>query len=312
MKRARARAKNFYNSLARKTTWVTLLSPTIYRCNMMLRNGLRELHSYKLQTSRLHSRSVIRSYGAATRSFSSTAYNCEPAPSSTRSSHNDRRAEYWMLPSAFVAAAGLALLLTHSTPLRLEAPQDAETDPSKYRLDPSTSQPFPITLPTPATPLPSSCKELQLVGLGVRTVSFLRVKVYVAGLYIDSNARSRLKVMDGWKGFESAWMMDSKEEHSGEKLVAALLDQGITCAIRIGESLDWRSCLYNDTYNTCYRNTVSIVPVRSTDFGHLRDGFTVSIDSHDSHELFRSIIRLPPIESHPRSSQIGTKTVSNQ
>jgi hypothetical protein len=143
-----------------------------------------------------------------------------------------------MLPSALFAAATIALLFSQKQVLELEAPQIIEKEVENVRIDPSTSQSFPVTLPTPATRLPSSCGKLHLVGLGVRTVSFLRVKVYVAGLYMDSNALSKLDSIDGWKGFEAAWMLDSKEEHSGEKLIAALLDHGITFAIRIGESLN--------------------------------------------------------------------------
>lgn len=76
----------------------------------------------------------------------------------------------------------------------------------------------------------------------MRTVSFLRVKVYVAGLYVDASALKKLSNTTEWKGFDKGWMMDSKDEHSGEKLVAALLDQGVTCAIRIGACQRKREC----------------------------------------------------------------------
>ena len=66
--------------------------------------------------------------------------------------------------------------------LALEAP----IDPS-IRIDSSTSIPFPISL-SPLS-LPASSPTLSLVGLGVRTVSFLKVKVYSVGFYTATGAR---------------------------------------------------------------------------------------------------------------------------
>jgi hypothetical protein len=134
---------------------------------------------------------------------------------------------------ASLSIVGASLLLFDKATLHLEAPQSLKEKTEDFRFDPSTSQSFPITLPTPLTPLPS--RKLSLVGLGVRTVSFLRVKVYVAGLYIDSNTLDSLNKVEGWSGFQQAWMTDSKEGHSGEELLASLLDQGVAFAIRIGE-----------------------------------------------------------------------------
>ena len=49
-------------------------------------------------------------------------------------------------------------------------------------MDPATAIAFPKTLRIPSkTPLP----EFSLVGLGVRTVSFLGIKVYSVGFYAD-------------------------------------------------------------------------------------------------------------------------------
>ena len=48
--------------------------------------------------------------------------------------------------------------------------------------DPATSIEFPTTLRIPSkTPLPT----FSLIGVGVRTVSFLRVKVYSVAFYAD-------------------------------------------------------------------------------------------------------------------------------
>jgi hypothetical protein len=49
-------------------------------------------------------------------------------------------------------------------------------------VDPATSIAFPKTVRVPAKiPIP----PLTLVGLGVRTVSFINIKVYSVGLYAD-------------------------------------------------------------------------------------------------------------------------------
>ena len=55
-----------------------------------------------------------------------------------------------------------------------------------------------------------------------------------------------------WKDYTSQWMTSGNGSLSSEELISNLLDQGITFAIRI-------------------------VPVRSTDYNHLRDGFTRAI-----------------------------------
>lgn len=47
--------------------------------------------------------------------------------------------------------------------------------------DPATDVEFPKTLKLPGTP------ELTLLGLGVRTVSFLGIRVYSVGFYADLN-----------------------------------------------------------------------------------------------------------------------------
>jgi hypothetical protein len=58
------------------------------------------------------------------------------------------------------------------------------TDAESPAVDPSTSIAFPKTMHIPSTvPIP----DLTLVGVGVRTVSFLRVKVYSVGFYADLN-----------------------------------------------------------------------------------------------------------------------------
>lgn len=81
---------------------------------------------------------------------------------------------------------------------------------------------------------PASSPELTLVGMGVRTVSFLKMKVYSAGFYVDDISLRKLS-------------------RSPDASVDELVDRLLTAPAGIA---------------------VRIVPVRNTDFGHLRDGFT--------------------------------------
>ena len=58
------------------------------------------------------------------------------------------------------------------------------TQPGYVAVDPSTSIPFPNTMHIPSrVPIP----DLSLIGVGVRTVSFLRIKVYSVAFYADLN-----------------------------------------------------------------------------------------------------------------------------
>ncbi|CAG8531613.1 3122_t:CDS:2 [Cetraspora pellucida] len=81
----------------------------------------------------------------------------------------------------------------------------------------------------------------KLVGLGIRTVSFLKVKVYVIAMYIRE---SDIEILKKWKGYDKAKFLSS----NNESVASNLLDQPVDIAIRIE-------------------------PVRNTNGQHLRDGF---------------------------------------
>ncbi|KAK9465403.1 chalcone isomerase, partial [Lipomyces arxii] len=80
-----------------------------------------------------------------------------------------------------------------------------------------------------------------ILGLGVRTVSFFKIHVYAVGIYI---ANSDIKGM-----MET---MSSSDDLSRTDVIASLINKPTRFALRI-------------------------VPVRKTDFNHLRDGFVRSI-----------------------------------
>ncbi|KAK9385994.1 chalcone-flavanone isomerase-domain-containing protein [Lipomyces mesembrius] len=103
--------------------------------------------------------------------------------------------------------------------------------------------------------------EFWLLGLGVRTVSFLKLHVYAVGIYVakDDVPEILTKVESISSDLDTrSIVLDNK---FGLEIFDALLQQPIRFALRI-------------------------VPARNTDFGHLRDGFVrsvmASIKSHHS------------------------------
>lgn len=131
---------------------------------------------------------------------------------------------------------------------------------SLISVDPDTQIPFPLRL-----------GNLNLVGLGVRKVSFLRVKVYSVGFYLED---VDMNEVPGWgvsspsgaadESYSPSLLLTPSANDQCETFMRNLLDQA-ACAIRIGEVA---SCRRADT-----------VPTRNTDFAHLRDGFTRAIQA---------------------------------
>lgn len=136
----------------------------------------------------------------------------------------------------------------------------------------TTCPPFPAQLDLPQD-------KFQLLGVGVRTVSFLSFHVYALGIYIAEQDRQLAHEV-----LADAKELDSKHEGSLEsalldhdqstKIISHLLDHGISLDIRI-------------------------VPVRNTDFGHLRDGFVRQILAHP---LFKQLSR---VENEAVSESLG-------
>jgi len=83
-----------------------------------------------------------------------------------------------LLGSALLVSASIALQPT----LHLDAEAQVLPGSTNFQIDPATSIEFPTTLTIPSkVPLP----KFSLVGVGVRTVSFLGIKVYSVGFYAD-------------------------------------------------------------------------------------------------------------------------------
>ncbi|KYK57166.1 hypothetical protein DCS_04173 [Drechmeria coniospora] len=107
--------------------------------------------------------------------------------------------------------------------------------------------------------------EFTLVGLGMRTVTFIGIQVYLVGLYVATQDIARLQHHLVKKINPLATTLIPTEK---EALRKALLD-----AVEGDET--WDSILQESGCRTALR----IVPVRDTDFHHLRDGFVRAIQA---------------------------------
>jgi hypothetical protein len=105
--------------------------------------------------------------------------------------------------------------------------------------------------------------EYQLMGLGVRTVSFLGIQVYVVGMYVATEDIAALQRAMVRRIDDVATTLVKNEK---EKLKQMLLDPEDSEEI-------WGQVLRD----TRFRTAVRIVPTRNTDFMHLRDGWVRGI-----------------------------------
>jgi hypothetical protein len=154
----------------------------------------------------------------------------------------------------------------------LAAPKDAQnpsvSDPETVELVSTGTSYVPyfprtISLPTSSGPeAVTDAAEYTLLGLGIRKVSFLRVQVYVVGLYVKTADLSILQnhLINTVNPTASALIPGEKED-----LRSALLDADQSNQI-------WESLLAKqgtDAVSMAFR----VVPVRGTDFKHLQDGW---------------------------------------
>lgn len=110
-------------------------------------------------------------------------------------------------------------------------------------------------------------EEYQLLGLGIRTVSFLSIQVYVVGIYVAKNDLGRLQ----------------------RELINASVPEGSAASTLVqGEKDDLRKRLLDGAESEKIwgkilkdgdiRSAVRVVPTRATNLNHLRDGWIRGID----------------------------------
>lgn len=215
--------------------------------------------------------------GATRRSFASAVQTPRGAQSS------------YLLAGAAAMAFSSAAFYYHITQTQGPIHSDSSNPSSKTALAKTvmTTTETGVRLVQPETTCPPFPEEVslpqgkfQLLGVGVRTVSFLSFHVYALGIYIAEQDKQLAK-----KVLADAKELDPKHEGGLEtalldhdqstKIISHLLDHGISFDIRI-------------------------VPVRNTDFNHLRDGFVRQMLAHP---LYKQLSR---VEDEAISESLGT------
>ncbi|KID75753.1 Altered inheritance of mitochondria protein 18 [Metarhizium brunneum] len=148
-----------------------------------------------------------------------------------------------------------------------------EIVPTGYSVVPAFPRTMELDLPgasTAAGPVAASVAnsagvEYTLVGLGMRTVTFIGIQVYLVGFYVATQDIERLQHYLVKKINPLATTLIPSEKDALRK---ALRDAAE------GEQT-WDSILREAGCRTAFR----IVPVRDTDFHHLRDGFVRAIQA---------------------------------
>ncbi|GAA5980672.1 hypothetical protein JCM10908_001728 [Rhodotorula pacifica] len=168
----------------------------------------------------------------------------------------------WKFPSATAAAIGVAAIGAYTlwelkpewTPAVSPLLAEASSSPNnQIFLDPTTQTPFPHRLTAP------DGTTLRLVGTGVRTVSFLNIRVYTAAFYVSERELEAAQEgrLAGWEGYSPERLIppfaippgsDVPERLEGEQLMETLLEKADAAVI--------------------------IIPLRNTSLSHLRDGFS--------------------------------------
>ncbi|TEY80440.1 hypothetical protein BOTCAL_0038g00410 [Botryotinia calthae] len=127
----------------------------------------------------------------------------------------------------------------------------------------STIQHFPKNIAFSSSPTTPQ-EPYQLLGLGIRTVSFLHIQVYVLGIYISPSSIPTLQT--SLLQLAAPNGASTLVAHEKDALKAMLLDPSRSEEI-------WSAILQNPEI----KSLVRIVPTRNTDFHHLRDAWVRSL-----------------------------------
>ncbi|CAI7612652.1 unnamed protein product [Penicillium discolor] len=128
---------------------------------------------------------------------------------------------------------------------------------------------------------PSTGEEYQLLGLGIRTVSFLSIQVYVVGLYVAKSDITELQrrllrtaIHPPTPGADADAAISGAGASAATSLVSPERQQlkELLLDAERGDAA-WSAIIKDNGIRTAFR----IVPTRNTDFMHLRDGWVRGI-----------------------------------
>jgi hypothetical protein len=120
--------------------------------------------------------------------------------------------------------------------------------------------------------------DYQLLGLGIRTVSFLGIQVYVVGMYVAKSDITELQQRLVHTAIHPPSNDDAAVSGTGADAATSLVPperaqlKDLLLDAERGEAA-WTAVLKEDGIRTAFR----IVPTRNTDFGHLRDAWVRGI-----------------------------------
>ncbi|KPI44340.1 Altered inheritance of mitochondria protein 18, mitochondrial [Cyphellophora attinorum] len=188
---------------------------------------------------------------------------------SSRVIHNDSSAalpEVGVLEQAELVPTGTSTIPFFPRTVHLSentaTPETAPTPSLPAGTTPPPASPGTLVPPTDNDPATGGT-EYQLLGLGIRTVSFLSIQVYVVGLYVASADIAKLQERLIRTVDPVATTLVAGEM---QKLRSVLLDP-------VKSEEVWNEILRDGAIRTAFR----IVPTRNTDFMHMRDGFVRGI-----------------------------------
>lgn len=188
-----------------------------------------------------------------------------------------KRRQTTLIVCATLSMAALWFLAT-SVDIKAEAPTPSIRPGTPAVLHSAAERAAGVELvPSGTTSVPAFPKTLRLlgteyalVGLGIRTVSFLGIEVYVVGMYVAADDLATVQAGLARRVGEGVTAATAAER---EALAAELLVEG--------EEF-WEGLLGDSGV----RSVLRIVPTRNTDYQHLRDGWVRGIRARSSNNAY--------------------------